>query len=93
MSQTTRKVTLKFTSDPGHGWLHVKRDLARMILGSDFNKISRCSYQRGGTVYLEEDNDALMFIKACGSRGIEIVPSIKYYWKLAPIRSYQAFCP
>ena len=52
----------KFTSDPGHGWLHVKREeLTRLGIA---DKISAYSYQHGGMVYLEEDMDVSTFIDA-----------------------------
>jgi len=87
------KATLRFTADPGHGWLHVKRDIARMIMGDDFNKISSFSYQRGATLYLEEDCDAGYFLKACKERGVEVDTKVTHYRSLAPIRSYQSFHP
>lgn len=46
-------------SDPGHGWVKVKRiDLVRLGL---MKKISNCSYERKGHVYLEEDCDWPIF--------------------------------
>ena len=51
-----------FHSDSGHGWLGVKRaDVNALGIAAD---VSSCSYQRGETVYLEEDRDALLFIRA-----------------------------
>jgi hypothetical protein len=49
-------------ADGGHSWLAVKRQL--LINLNILDKISSCSYQRGGTVYLEEDIDAGIFIDA-----------------------------
>ena len=50
----------KFMADPGHGWLSVKRaELVRLGL---IEKISRFSYQKGDSVYLEEDCDASLFL-------------------------------
>ena len=55
------KIYVKF-DDPGHGWLAVKRkELAALGL---LDKISIYSYQRGATVYLEEDCDMSTFYKA-----------------------------
>lgn len=51
---------LKFYSDAGHGWLAVKRELVDVLK----IEVSSFSYQKGKTVYLEEDSDATMFIKA-----------------------------
>lgn len=51
-----------FISDPGHGWLKVKRSELN-ILGID-QQITSYSYQRGEWVYLEEDCDASLFERA-----------------------------
>lgn len=54
--------TYIFHNDPGHGWLAVKRtELERLSI---LDKVSLYSYQKGGTVYLEEDCDARLFIEA-----------------------------
>lgn len=81
--------TYKFYADPGHGWLAVKRsELTSMgIIG----KISHYSYQRGDTVYLEEDCDASLFINRKnelgeGFRFIESSTNIS-----SEIRSYERF--
>lgn len=54
--------TFKFHSDPGHGWLAVKRQL--LIDLGILNTISHCSFQKGKTIYLEEDCDAPKFLAA-----------------------------
>ena len=54
----------KFYSDPGHGWLAVKRsELAALGIEADITSFSMQS-PAGGTVYLEEDMDVSTFIKA-----------------------------
>ena len=55
-------MTFVFIADPGHAWLPVKRSLLNELGVAD--KISRYSYQDGNTVYLEEDCDAGVFIRA-----------------------------
>lgn len=51
-----------FHTDPGHGWLEVpQRLLGELEIN---NKVSTYSYQRGMTVYLEEDCDAILFVGA-----------------------------
>ena len=77
-----------FHSDPGHAWLAVKRtELERLgILG----EISSCSYQRGGTVYLEEDCDASLFIKTKKDNG-ETFEYRESFQEDTPIRSYDHF--
>lgn len=77
-------------TDPGHGWIAVKRDHLR-ILGV---AVSRCSFQRGQTVYLEEDRDwhvfRLAFIKRYGMTP-GIVTKFTTGDKRSPIRSYDAY--
>jgi hypothetical protein len=83
------KIKLKFYSDPGHGWLAVKR---KVIYDMDLaGKITPYSYQRGQTVYLEEDLDANLLINTLRDRGIEITLLEKSTNKYSPIRSYDRF--
>lgn len=81
----------RFVSDPGHGWLAVKRsDLESLNV---LDKITSYSYQKGKTVYLEEDCDASTFLRAYENKfgkraGITFG---KHYNSGAPIRSYTPF--
>jgi hypothetical protein len=78
-----------YYTDPGHGWFAVKRaELAELgILG----QISHYSYQRGRTVYLEEDCDATLYFTAHKAAGT-VPPYIeKHTDKRHPIRSYATF--
>lgn len=77
----------KFYEDPGHGWLAVKR--AELIALGIAEKITAYSYQRGATVYLEEDCDADTFIKAKGGN----VEYETIYHAHTPIRSYAPYNP
>lgn len=56
------KKTFKYYRDPGHGWVAVKRKLLSDL--GILHKITSFSYQKGKTVYLEEDLDASTFIDA-----------------------------
>jgi hypothetical protein len=77
-----------FHSDAGHGWLAVKRtELVRLNLS---NKISSFSYERGGTVYLEEDCDASCFLKAKKDLGEEFTFKETHVDR-SPIRSYKSY--
>ena len=83
------KIKLKFYSDPGHGWVAVKR---KIVYDMDLaGKISPYSYQRGNTVYLEEDCDASLLVEALRERGIEIAVEESTTDKTSPIRSYERF--
>ena len=52
----------KLHTDPGHGWLAVRRSELRELNIAD--KISAYSYEKGQMVYLEEDCDLSIFIGA-----------------------------
>jgi hypothetical protein len=60
--------TFTFWSDPGHGWLEVNIADAEQVglFPSDF---SECSYRKGHRLFLEEDLDAGVFIKAWKAAG------------------------
>lgn len=79
-----------FHCDPGHGWLAVKRmELIRLKL---LDKISSYSYQKGDTVYLEEDCDASIFERAKDDIG-ETVAYRESFQENTPIRNYQHYMP
>lgn len=84
--------TYKFYSDAGHGWLAVKRkELEELNL---LHLISPHSYQRGETVYLEEDDDVSRFFQKLNE--MNIVRGTHYeikesYAERSPIRSYKPF--
>jgi len=70
--------TYIFHEDPGHGWMAVKRtELTQLNI---LHKISFYSYQSesGTIIYLEEDRDASLFIKALTKKlGIPIKTFIR----------------
>lgn len=80
---------LKFYADPGHGWLAVKRDMLTELGIND--KITPYSYQRGRTVYLEEDCDASTFLAAARAKGIDIQFEDRHTDRRSPIRSYDHY--
>lgn len=58
---------IHFYQDPGHGWIRVpKKKLEKLGIQ---DKVSRCSYMKGASAYLEEDCDAPKFIKALEAHG------------------------
>lgn len=81
--------TYVFHTDPGHGWIAVKkREIEALGFG---DKISVYSYVKGDTVYLEEDCDAALFFNAY--RAVFGVDP-KYrdsYLERTPIRYYDRF--
>ena len=81
-----------FHADSGHGWLAVKRaDVDALGIGAD---VSPYSYQRGETVYLEEDRDAQLFARAYET-AVGRHPTIKRGASpdRSPIRSYASYVP
>ena len=83
------KLKLTVYSDPGHGWVAVKRDILHML--GIASKISIYSYQRGKTVYLEEDCDAATLVEAAQSTGIDLSFIHKNSDKNSVIRSYNSY--
>jgi len=81
--------TFKFHSDSVHGWLAVKLNLLKEL--NIVEKISKYSYIRGQTVYLEEDCDARVFHEAYNEKYGEYDVETFYYDRRSPIRSYLAF--
>jgi len=78
-----------FHSDAGHGWLGVKRtELERLGIAE---QITHYSYQRGGMVYLEEDQDASTFAKRKQELGEEMPIRQGKSVDRSPIRSYESY--
>ena len=66
--------TYTLYSDPGHSWLQVqKKELEELNI---INNVSEYSYINGEFVYLEEDCDLNLFIKAYENK-YNIKPIIK----------------
>lgn len=80
---------IKYYTDPGHGWGAVKRQVLADLGIAD--KITPYSYQKGDTVYLEEDCDLPKLTAALSARGIWIEHSQKHTDRRSPIRSYQSY--
>lgn len=61
-------LTLDYVQDPGHGWISADhQSLDRLgILG----KVSSYSYRDGDLVWLEEDCDAGLYLRALKDAGI-----------------------
>jgi hypothetical protein len=78
-------------TDPGHGWGAVKRTvLADLGIA---NRVTAYSYQRGQSVYLEEDCDLSLLIGALRERGITPVFTERHTDRRSPIRSYDSYRP
>ena len=84
---TTKEKVYKFYTDDGHGWLAVKRQ--ELIDLGILKDITPYSYQKGATVYLEEDCDLSTFIAAKRAIGQEVNCIPKHTNGRHPIRSYE----
>jgi hypothetical protein len=76
--------------DAGHEWLAVKQnELVNLDIA---HKISAYSYMKGGTVYLEGDCDAAVFIDAYTAK-FGHAPKTKQgkYWDRQPCRSFAQY--
>lgn len=80
---------IKFYSDCGHGWAAVKRQT--LIDMGIIDKVSTYSYQRGQSVYLEEDCDLSLLIGVLKAKGITPVYKESHTNGRSPIRSYDTF--
>ena len=80
-----------FHSDSGHGWLAVKRGEVEQLGIAE--KISTHSYQKGKTVYLEEDCDAQLFLGAMKAAGATVEVKEAKPVKRSNIRGFGRFTP
>ena len=76
-------------SDPGHGWCKVSRKTLAKLGIQD--KITTYSYQRGDSVYLEEDCDLSTLIVALRAKGIQPKFIEHTTNKSSKIRSYSHY--
>ena len=86
-----KNVTVKYYTDPSHGWIAVKRKLLQRL--NLLEKISSYSYTKGKTVYLEEDRDATLFLETAKKHSICITvkgPN-RHTNARHPIRSYDRY--
>lgn len=81
--------TYNFYSDPGHGWVKVPLSVLSKL--GIIDKITSFSYIRGNNAYLEEDEDASLFVNELKAMGV--TPKFKdaYTNKYSKIRSYGTY--
>ena len=80
---------IKFYSDPGHGWGAVKRRVLDELGIAD--KITHFSFQKGQTVYLEEDSDLPALVTKLALNGVVVEYEQHSTDRRSPIRSYDRF--
>jgi len=85
-----KKITLLFLTDPGHGWLKVRRSVVEAA--GVAQSISQYSYQRNNHVYLEQDCDAGQLLEALKAQGVEVkIKNVTARNKQSKIRSYHRY--
>lgn len=84
-----RELNLNYFTDPGHGWVSVKKSV--LVFLGIAGKISHYSYMRGASAYLEEDCDLGLLYQTCDANGIKINLTPKHTNKRSPIRSYDTY--
>ena len=81
---------IKVYSDPGHAWGAVKRKVLDELGLTE--KITNYSFQKGQTVYLEEDLDLGTLIDTLKRRAIfYLIEEKNSANRYSPIRSYQRY--
>jgi hypothetical protein len=86
---TPQTFTFKHYTDPGHGWVAVKKKFLEEIGIAD--QITSYSYMKGQTAYLEEDQDASTLYNTLKGMGHDMVFLTKNTNKPHPIRSYEMY--
>ena len=85
----TRTVTLRHFADPGHGWVRIRR--SRLVRLGIADKISPYSYQRGPSVFVEEDGDLSTLVEALKARGAAVKFRSTHTNRQSKIRGYESY--
>jgi hypothetical protein len=80
---------ITYFNDGGHGWYSVKR--SKLEAMGILSKVSSFSYQKGESVYLEEDCDASLFFQSLTEEEKQSIKIIDSYRDRSPIRNYERF--
>ena len=96
---TLKPSEFTFFSDPGHGWLKVKKDLLEKL--NIHNDVTSYSYMKGDFAYLEEDCDVTLFYNALITSGMseldvkQLFQSMeqKHTDRTSAIRRYESYRP
>lgn len=76
-------------TDPGHAWCKVPRSLLVKLNIAD--KVTAYSYQRGDSVYLEEDCDLSLLVQALRDKGKTVQFKEFHTNKSSKIRAYDRY--
>jgi hypothetical protein len=80
---------ITYFHDGGHGWYSVKRSKLEQL--GILSKITSFSYQRGDSVYLEEDCDLSLYINTIEAIGDNLVTTEHFTNKTSKIRGYVSY--
>lgn len=81
-----------FLSDGGHGWLRVPLAVIREETPELIEKITKYSYMNSRYAYLEEDQDAPLFLNALKEKGITTTHKVRFSDHSA-VRTYNRYTP
>ena len=84
-----KRFTITLYSDPGHAWGKLKLDVLHGL--NVAHLITRYSYTYGDNVYLEEDCDLSVVIKALEAQGCTVAFKEKHTDKESRIRNYERY--
>lgn len=83
---------LHYYGDAGHGWYRISKKFLLKHIPEVWNEISCCSYTNLRSVYLEEDQDVGIVIKALNEQGFKLLPIKSTYAKsYSTIRKLKRF--
>lgn len=77
-----------FIDTASHGYLSVSKKDLQAVLGERVNEITKYSGMNYTRVYLEEDQDAYLFISECEKQGIDLEIKHSYNPKHSITHSY-----
>ena len=86
-----KTVTFDIYNDPGHGWLKTTRAKLQQLGIAEL--ISTYSYQRGDSVFLEEDCDAGILVSRLRHLGYTVKFREHHADKRSRIRGYECYRP
>lgn len=77
-----------YHQDPGHGW--VEASMAELRALGIAGRISPWSYRDGETAFLEEDDDASLFLDTMRARGTPAELTVLHH-EYSPVSNYRPY--
>lgn len=82
-----QKKTIQVFSDAGHAW--VKVSIKELLMLGILSKMSCYSYERNGYAFLEEDQDAAIYLEDLKDRDYDLVFKVSHTDRSSKIRNYR----